>query len=107
MQVCFIAIVTHTPGGSCGFQQRITNFRLMKLNPEFDISDELLLSCAMSMVTCGNNRVSLSRGNDPGYEFVFMLTGANLNYSGIVGGGGDTFLGQAPMAQLLKCFISL
>ena len=80
----FDAIVTHTPGGSCGFRQQITNVKLMKINREFGVSDELLLSCDTSMTTmCSNSRVSLSRGNDPGNEFVFTLTGTNINDSGM------------------------
>ena len=80
----FDAIVTHTTGGSCGFRQRITNVKLMKINREFGVSDELLLSCDTSMTTmCSNSRVSLSRGNDPGNEFVFTLTGTNINDSGM------------------------
>lgn len=71
--VHFDATVTHTSGGSCGFQQRITNVQLMKLNPELGVPDELLLSCDTSMALCSNSRVSLSRGNDPGNEFVFAL----------------------------------
>ena len=80
--VSFDAIVTHTPGGSCGFRQEITTVQLMKLNPEFGIPDEPLLSCDTSMVTCSNSRVSLSRGNDPGYEFVFTLNNVSLDRDG-------------------------
>ena len=77
--VSFDATVIHTPGGSCGFRQEITHVRLKKLNPSFGIADDLLLSCDTSSgQTCGNSRVSLNRGNDPGYEFVFTLTGANV-----------------------------
>ena len=76
--VRFDATVTHTPGGSCGFRQTITNVQLMKINPKFEIDDELLLSCNTDSVTCSNSRVSLSRGNDPGYEFVFTLNNALL-----------------------------
>ena len=47
----------------------------MKINPEFGVPDELLLSCnTADSVTCSNSRVSLSRGNAPGYEFVFTLS---------------------------------
>ena len=74
----FDAIVVHTPGGSCGFRQEIRRVQLTKVNPEFVIKDVLLLSCDTSMITCGNSRVSLSRGNDPGYEFVFTLNNASL-----------------------------
>ena len=81
--VHFDAIVTHTPtGGSCGFQQEVTNVRLVKINPEFGVSDELLLSCDThsTTVTCSNGRVSLSRGYDSlalGYDFVFTLANAS------------------------------
>ena len=81
--VSFDATVIHTPGGSCGFQQEITHVRLKKLNPAFGVDDDQLLSCATSKVSCGDSRVSLSRGNDPGYEFVFTLTGANISDSGM------------------------
>ena len=80
----FDAMVIHTPGGSCGFRQVITHVRLKKLNPEFDVPDDLLLPCDTSEVSaCGKSRVSLSRGNDPGYDFVFTLTGANVSDSGM------------------------
>ena len=69
--VLFDAAVVHTPGGSCGFQQEIRTVQLVKINPEFGVPDELLISCNTDSVTCSNSRVSLSRGNDPGYEFVF------------------------------------
>ena len=80
--VHFDAIVTHTPGGSCGFRQEIRTVQLMKLNPVFGIRDDLLLSCDTAMVTCSKDRVSLSRGNDPGYEFVFTLSNVSLDRDG-------------------------
>ena len=77
--VSFDATVIHTPGGSCGFRQQIDTVQLIKLNPEFGVDDDLLLSCDTSSDRmCGNSRVSLSRGNDPGYEFVFTLNDASL-----------------------------
>ena len=82
----FDATIIHTPGGSCRFQQEIMYVRLKKLNPEFYIDDEVLLYCDTSsenLMPCGNSRVSLSRGNDPGYEFVFTLTGANVSDFGM------------------------
>ena len=82
--VKFNATVIHTPGGSCGFQQEIKNVQLMKINPEFGVPNEQLLFCKTeSMMTCSNSRVSLSRGNDPGFEFVFTLFRANISDSGI------------------------
>ena len=79
--VRFDATVTHTPtGGSCGFQQEVTNVRLMKINQEFGVSDELLLSynTRSTTVTCSNGRVSLSRGYDPlGYDFIVTLANAS------------------------------
>ena len=85
--VRFDATVIHTPGGSCRFRQNITNIRLKKINLEFDIEDEVLVSCSIgkSSETCSkvNSRVSLSRGNDPGYEFIFTLTGANVSDFGM------------------------
>ena len=81
--ISFDATVIHTHGGSCGFRQEITHVRLKKLNLAFGDDDDLLLSCDTSSdQTCGNSRVSLSRGKKPGYEFVFMLTGANITDSG-------------------------
>ena len=78
--VSFDATVTHTPGGSCGFKQIISTVQLMKLNPKFRIPDELLLSCNTALMTpCSNDRVSLSRGNDPGYEFVFTLNNVSID----------------------------
>ena len=80
--VSFDATVIHTPGGSCGFQQEIRLVRLTRLNPEFEVDDQLLLSCNINLKEpCMDSRVSLSRGNDPGNEFVFTLTGANVNDS--------------------------
>ena len=80
--VSFDATVIHTHGGSCSFRQEIRYIRLKKLNLTFG-NDDLLLSCDTSLdQTCGNSRVSLSRGKKPGYEFVFMLTGANITDSG-------------------------
>ena len=81
--VHFDVTVVHTPGGSCGFRQKIRKVRLIRLNLEFDVDDQLLLSCNIkSKEPCRNSRVSLSRGNDPGNEFVFTLTGANVRDSG-------------------------
>ena len=78
--VLFDATLIHTQGGSCGFQQEITDIQLIKINPRFDIDNEVLLHCAiddsMPLTTCRNGRVSLDRGNDPGLEFMFMLTDA-------------------------------
>ena len=51
----------------------------MKINTQFGVDDESLLICAIgdSLLTpCHNGRVSLSRGNDPGLEFMFMLADA-------------------------------
>ena len=82
--VKFNATVIHTPGGSCGFQQEIKNVQLMKINPKYGVDDEQLLFCdTESTMTCSNSRVSLSRGNDPGFEFVFTLSRANISDSGI------------------------
>ena len=76
----FNATVIHVGGGGCGFQQEINHVRLIKINPQFGIDNELLLSCAIddsSPTPCRNSRVSLSRGNDPGgFEFVFTLVDA-------------------------------
>ena len=75
--VKFNATVIHTPGGSCSLRQEIRDVRLIKLNPEFGVDDEVLLFCnTASTMTCSNSRVSLSRGNDPGFEFVFTLSSA-------------------------------
>ena len=74
--VTFSTTVIHIGGGSCGFQQEIKQVQLMKINPEVGADDELLLACAISdssLTLCRNSRVSLSRGNDPGFEFVFTL----------------------------------
>ena len=85
--VHFDATVVHTPGGSCGFRQEIRGVRLTRLNPEFDVDDQLLLSCNMRLneprmpLIIRDSRVSLSRGNDLGNEFVFTLTGANVSDS--------------------------
>ena len=81
--VSFDGITNYTRGGSCGFQQEITRVQLTKINPEFGVDDDLLLSCDVAVVTCADRRVSLSRGNDPGYEFVFTLTGATVDDSGM------------------------
>ena len=73
----FNATITHTPGGSCGFKQEITRVLLMKINDQFGVDDEQLLSCPTSQTTlCSNSKVSLDRGRDPGYEFVFTLSNA-------------------------------
>ena len=75
----FNARVIHVGGGSCGFQQEIDHVQLIKINPQFGVDDELLLSCAIddsSPTPCRNSRVSLSRGSDPGFEFVFTLVDA-------------------------------
>ena len=74
-EVLFDAIVVHTPGGSCGFQQEITSVQLVKISPELGVPDEWLLSCDKlnDSVTCSNSRVSLSRGNDLAYEFIFTI----------------------------------
>jgi hypothetical protein len=79
--VIFNATVVHVDGGGCGFQQEIEQVLLMKINPEFGVDDELLLACTIdesSLTPCHstNSRVSLSRGNDPGLEFVFTLIDA-------------------------------
>ena len=77
--VVFDATVIHIQGGSCGFQQEIIDVHLVKINPQFGVDDESLLVCAIgnSLPTpCQNGRVSLSRGNDPGLEFIFLLTDA-------------------------------
>ena len=76
--VNFDASVIHTPGGSCDFRQEIDTVQLTRLNPVFGVDDDQLLSCATSEVSCGNSKASLSRGNDPGYEFVFTLNNASL-----------------------------
>ena len=81
--VHFDAIVVHTSGGSCGFRQEIDIVKLSRLNP-----DRVLLVCRQRLresctYTVRNSRVSLSRGNDPGYEFVFTLTGADVSDSGM------------------------
>ena len=76
--VSFDATVIHTPGGSCGFRQPIDTVKLTRLEPVFGVPDYQLLSCRTSEVSCGNSNVSLSRGNDPGYEFVFTLNNASL-----------------------------
>ena len=83
--VHFDATVVHTLGGSCDFRQEIRGVRLIRLNPEFDVDDQLLLSCNIIRLNepcmpliIRDSRVSLSRGNDPGIEFVFTLTGANV-----------------------------
>lgn len=82
--VGFDATVVHTPGGSCGFQQKIRDVRLTKINREFGVDDEPLLFCEINRDSpCGNDRVSLSRGNDPGYEFMFTLSGASSSDSGM------------------------
>ena len=83
--VGFDATVMHTPGGSCGFRQKITNVQLIKINPEFGVENEQLLFCNINRdsVMCSNSRVSLSRGNDPGYDFVFTLSGASSSDSGM------------------------
>ena len=44
----------------------------------FGINDDQLLFCDTSEVSCSNSNASLSRGNDPGYEFVFTLNNALL-----------------------------
>ena len=77
--VLFDAIVVHTPGGSCGFRQEITSVQLVKINPELGVPDEQLLSCDNDSVTCSNSRVSLSRGNDLGYEYIFTLHNFSLS----------------------------
>jgi hypothetical protein len=81
--VSFDATVTHTPGGSCRFRQEIKRVRLIKINPEFGIPDETLLSCGITRTEtqCDrtSGRASLSRGNDPGYEFVFTLNNISLD----------------------------
>ena len=80
--VLFDAIV-HTPGGSCGFRQEITSVQLVKINPELGVPDEQLLSCDNDSVTCSNSRVSLSRGNDLDYEYIFTLHSFSLRDAGI------------------------
>ena len=78
--VLFDVTLIHTQGGSCGFQLEIINIQLKKINLRFGVGDEVLLHCAiddsMPLTTCHNGRVSLDRGNDPGLEFMFMLTDA-------------------------------
>ena len=57
--------------------QEITRVNLMKINEQFGVDDVQLLSCPTSQRTlCSNGRVSLDRGRDPGYEFVFTLSNA-------------------------------
>ena len=72
----FNATVIHTPGGSCGIRQEITRVRLMKINERFGVDDVQLLSCPTERTLCSDGRVSLDRGRDPGFEFVFTLSNA-------------------------------
>ena len=75
--ITFNATVTHMSGGSCGFKQRVKCIELMKIN---DINDmQSLSSCDFGLgqeAPCNNvnNRVSLSGGRDPRYDFVFTLS---------------------------------
>ena len=56
--VIFNATIIQLPGGSCGFQQEVTNIKLIKINLEFGVDDEVLLSCETnnpSVTTCSNS----------------------------------------------------
>ena len=83
--VPFNATVVHTTGGSCGFLQDIGNVRLIKTDALFSVPDRTLLSCSISpdnTAPCSNGRVSLDRGRDPGYEFIFTLSDVNASDAG-------------------------
>ena len=74
--------VVFVQAGSCGFRQTINRVTLVKINPRHGVSDEIILSCAISEsqgTTCTTpSRASLDRGNDPGFEFVFTLNDVSL-----------------------------
>ena len=81
----FNATVVHTAGGNCGFLQDIRNVRLIKTDDLFSVPDQTLLSCSISpdnTITCSNGRVSLDRGRDLGYEFIFTLSDVNASDAG-------------------------
>ena len=79
--VIFNATVIHTPGGSCGFKQQVTRVTLKKVNQDFGVSNELLLSCATSQTTtCSRGRVLLNRGRDSGSELDFVFTLSNVRH---------------------------
>ena len=76
----FNAAVIHTPGGSCDFMQEITRIVLTKIDERFGFDNVQLFSCLTRQgETCvvNDGRVSLGRGNDPGFEFIFTLANTN------------------------------
>ena len=79
----FDARVVFVQAGSCGFRQTIVSVALEKINPRYGVSDEIILSCAISEsrgTTCTTpSRASLDRGNEPGFEFVFTLNDVSLS----------------------------
>ena len=72
----FNSTIVFTPGGSCDFVQSVTRIELVRLSEMFGVSDVLLHACntaeGAECVT-NNNRVTLSRGNRLGLQFVFTL----------------------------------
>ena len=75
--VKFNSTVVYTPGGSCDFVQPDTRIELMKISETFGISDVLLFACDTvegAECTTNDNRVTLSRGNRLGLQFVFTLS---------------------------------
>lgn len=70
----FNATVVYTPGGSCDFMQTIERISLTKINETFGGSNEILYNCLTAAgVQCDSGRVTLSRGNQPGLDFIFTL----------------------------------
>ena len=79
------ATVVFSLGGSCGFLQPLTFVTLEKVNNLVGQSNVRLLSCpvdSQAPTECSNERVSLSRGIHPGYQFVFTILTANSSDDG-------------------------
>ena len=84
----FNATVVHIFGGSCGLLQNISNIELIKTNEQFVSSDITLRSCETQRdnTICTDSssaRVTLDRGNNPGFEFVFTLSNVTTSDAGM------------------------
>ena len=76
--VDFNATVMYAPGGSCDFQQEISDISLTKINETFGGSETVFYNCPTGegemCTTEQSDRVTLDRGNRPGLNFIFTLS---------------------------------
>ena len=82
----FDASITYTPGGSCNFKQAVTRVKFTKDNGQSNFPNTLLFTCRTDEgASCfvNDNRLTMSLSRGDGLEYIFTLSNASQEDSGI------------------------